>query len=343
MNDILQDISESLMIPYDDIIKSFDKLKSQGYICTFAASLKELADKKQPVRLAGVPPIDSDSPSEVSFGPFVLEREHYERVSSSITDSDALRIYLGFTRLSYEKTGNAAVGYHFEAEEEALCEFLSLMDLWDIEHPVVYEHFVWILPTEECKQLVEEIMGETFVQDDFSWWNARIDLGKGIMPTTIDHYPNGYGLVPDVVIDRWAKYLPGAVFSALFLLYMRATTGGGFRTFSNLSEIVEVIDRSLTIELTSDADRELLIKELCDFNRLPYPVGAHTAFDYLCKIGFIVISQYRTQVEYSLATDIPLPEDVLHTPKGWEDRVDKYLSTGSVLFSYLTLEEIVTD
>jgi hypothetical protein len=351
MNDVLQEFSKSLVLPPDEVIEAFDELKSKGLICTLAESPKDLNDRKYPVRLAGIPPIDSDTPSLISFGPFAMKREHYERVCSAITDPDALKTFLGFARLIYEKTGAAVEGYHFEADEETLSAFLSLIDLWDVEHPLVCDSFVWILPTDDCRQYVEKIVGEAFEPDDFSWWNARLDLGSEIIPTTLNDYPESYGLVPlDLLAGHWAKYLPSAITATLLALYSSATTGGEFRAFNTLTEILEIITQSLGADEategpdeSSTADRNLLIKELCDFNSLPYPVDAHTAFDYLCGSGFILVDHEGTRVEYSLAKEPPLPEDVLTIPDGWEERVSWYLSTGSILFSYLTIEEIVAD
>jgi hypothetical protein len=138
---------------------------------------------------------------------------------------------------------------------------------------------------------------------------------------------------------------------AVTLLYMRATTGGTFRAFSSLAEILDIINQGMerlgpakdAKSVRSEPDRELLIKELCDFNDLPYPIDAATTFDYLHRLGFVVPEQSGKKVEYSLAQELPSPEEVLSFPPDWEDRVDKFLTTGSVLFSYLSLEEIVAD
>jgi hypothetical protein len=182
VNNPLYELSKSLNLPIEDVGKAFEELKSKGLFCTPARSAKEFASNKYPIRLAGSPPTSSNNPAEVSFGPFALERKHYEYLWETVTDPDALSVLLGFVRLAYEKVGVTKENYEVEAEEDVLYEFLSLMPLWDSDNPVVGEHFVWILPTNECKDAVQSITGESYNENDFSWWNVRIDLERVSKP-----------------------------------------------------------------------------------------------------------------------------------------------------------------
>jgi hypothetical protein len=144
MPDELFELSKSIGLPIDDVLKAFLELKSKGWLYTPAKTAKEFATRKYPFRLVFMPPLGLKKPSEVSFGPFPVRREHYEAAKENLNDSDVLRVYLGFVRLAYEKTGTMVEGYHFEAKDESLNNFLALMDMWDTDSPVAYE------PSKKC-------------------------------------------------------------------------------------------------------------------------------------------------------------------------------------------------
>jgi hypothetical protein len=340
-------------MPVEDAANAFTELKSKGILCTPAMSAAELTERQWPVRVVGVPATDPDRPSVISFGPFALDRERFDMLKEAVEDSDQLRVLLGFVRLEFEKTGLGATdGYVVEAEEDDLDRFLATMAYWDIDQPVIGEDFVWILPTVECRRLVEQITEESYSEDDYSWWDVRVDLGEGIKPRTAVDYPDRYSAVPNALIDSWMRYLPSRTSIVLMSLYQQATQGGTFKALGSFSDTLAAIVRAFeqahrfqdsTKLETSYPDRELLIKELHLHNELPYPVDAATTLDYLQRIGFIVSNQSGTNIEYSLIEE-PVPaHEVIAIPTGWEEKTNKFLATGSILFAYLSLEEIVTD
>lgn len=340
-------------MPVEDAIKAFDELRSKGVFYTPAKSTAELTAGQWPIRVVGVPPTNPDKPSVVSFGPFALERERFEQLKAALEDPDVFRVALGFVRLEFEKTGLGATGqYQVEAEEDILNQFLASMAYWDIDHPIVGELFVWIVPTEECKHLAERITEKDYAEDDFSWWDVQIDLGEAITPYTAADYPDRYRIIPNELTDSWMRCLPSRIAAVLMFLYGQATRGGTFKSFGGLTEVLEAIEQGFEwadqLESgpgirTTEPDRELLIKELYDHNNLPYPVDAATTLDYLQRVGFIVSKQNGTDLVYSLTEEPASAEKVLNIPPGWEYKMNKFLATGSVLFAYLSLEEIARD
>lgn len=341
-------ISGQLAIPLEDFEASFKELKRGGLIFTYAETPEEFSKKKFPLRMVGKPPVNPDNPSVVSLGPFAIKRETYEQAKKEINNPDTFKAYLGFLRLVFEKTGGAVEGYRLEATEEKLDEFISTIDFWDTENPVICEFYVWILPNEKCRKFVENITGKRFRKDDFSWWNTNIELGEGFTPSTINDYPEQYGAIPNDLIDKWARYLPTAAWHTAMFLYQRITRNNNSDfTFENIDQLLsglkEGIDKSgAKIGKTNDilVDRELLAKELCDFNSLTYPTSEATMLEFLQQIGFILIFQSRGKVVYSLTKHLPRPKKVLKISKQWEEKMDKFVSSGTILFAYLNIDEI---
>ena len=210
------------------------------------------------------------------------------------------------------------------------------------------ETTVWIIPNNKAKQAVEKTLGKRFSRNDFSWWNIRFDLGKEIEPTTITDYPDQYSILPTDLTGPWGRYLPMIAWSVTISLYSEMTKGGVFRKFSNLADVLDKIQKGIEHSQSpshdlqaSFHDRELLIKELCDYNSLTYPVDSTTMLEFLQQIGFIQVNQSQGQIEYLLTGEIINPQKLLKMPKKWEERMDKFLTNGSVLFSYLSVDEIV--
>lgn len=344
-----QKISGELAMPIEDFEASFESLKRMGVIFTFAKNPRDFGRKKFPIRLIGKPPVSPDDPAAVSFGPFAVKREIYDQARESNANPDIFKAYLGLLRLIFEKTGGTVEGYRFEAKEEKVDEFISTIDFWDVENPVICELFVWIIPNEKCKQFVEELTGKKYGKDDYSWWNTKLDLGEDFIPSTMNDYPDQYGLIPSDLIDKWARYLPTIAWQTTMFLYQKVTRNNNMDfAFQNLdhllSEIKDGIEKSgLKTEKIEGSlvDRELLAKELCDLNSLTYPINETTMLEFLQQIGFIFVSQSKGRVTYKLVENLPSPKKILRIPKNWESKMNKFVSSGTILFAYLSTEEIV--
>jgi hypothetical protein len=350
MTDFLFEFSKSMGMPINDVLEAFQSLKSSGFMYTPAKTAKEFATRKYPFRVAGMPPEGLRGQSEVSFGPFAIEREFFERVRENLQEPDVFQVYLAYIRLAYEKMGGLVGGaYQFQtSEEDSLDSFLSMIELWDTDKPVICERFVWITPNEKCKRAVEKMLGKKFAKNDYSWWNIRFDLGTDITLTTPSDYPEEYSLLPSELTGPWAKYLPAQTQYVIMFLYLEMTKGGKLKSFSSLNDVLQKIQELLDEKErpkkgfpASFFDRELLIKELYDYNSLTYPVDATSTLEFLQQTGFIKVIQSKGSVDYVLTAEIENPKKILKVPKGWDARMSKFLTSGSVLFSYLSTEEII--
>lgn len=303
--------------------------------------------RRYPVRMFGFAPSGLKKASEVSFGPFPVDRQVYERCKQNLPSDGAFRAFLGFVRLSYEKTGGLMRDYRFAADDEGLTTFIGLMRMWDVHHPAIYGDIFWILPNDEAKRTVEDMSGKKFRVRDSRWWNIRLDLGKAFKATTADDYPDEFSLIPTELTGPWARYLPMQTYLVICRLYLKMTRGGKLKPFSALETVLQSIEEAIDIEgskpeLTgSSFDRELLIKELCEYNGLTYPVDPVTTLEFLQQTAFVQVAQAERQVQYSLAPKVLSPRKLLKIPRKWETRMDTFLKNNSALFSYLTIDEII--
>lgn len=340
-----EEISRQLALPIEDFAVAFEELKRKGFLFTFAKTPDEFSKKNYPVRLIGRPAVNPNSPSVVSFGPFAVERKQYENAKENIKNSDTFKTYLGFLRLIFEKTGGSVEGYKFQAQEEKLYEFISTIEYWDTENPIICELFIWILPNKKGKNLIEKITGKKFRENDYSWWDTHIDLGEGITPTTTNDYPEQYGYIPNDLVDKWARYLPTIVWNTTMLLYQNITRNNNFDLSYNSIELLLENIRQVMQKLglkdkekdTTSIDREFLVKELFDINSIIYPTNELSMLECLQQLGFVL----NHELNYSLTKKLPEPKKTLKIPKEWESKMDKFVGTGSILFSYLNTDEIL--
>lgn len=345
---VLHDLSYATLLPHDEAEEIYRLLLRRGVIFTKALSVEDSLSERYPVRLAYIGPSADRSPSEVSLGPFAIRREEFPKLlkAREKLEEEAFLALMAFKRLEYEKLGavrRGKKGFAFRADDDSLYEFLSIASFWDVNNPVVCEDFVWILPGEDCKRFAESLTGQSFSENDYRWWNVYIDYGATFQPETPKDYPQDYSLFPQDLFVRWMRYLTPWTTDALIALYIEASKGGELTPFTDFKELLRVINQALVLAHDDPLpDRQLLIKELYDFNALPYPVDAESVFDFLCAVGFLKVKQNALKVEYWLTEDMPDPEEVLSFPENWEKRVDKFLVTGSVLFSYLSVEEIIS-
>jgi hypothetical protein len=325
VSDDLLEFVKILGLPIDESSKAFDELKTKGIVYTPAKNLEDFTSLKYPFRIAGMPPRGLLKPSEVSFGPFPVEEKVYQEAKKNLTESDSLQVFLGFIRLAYEKTGAMVSGYRFASSDDPLIHFLGLMEMWDIHNPVICEQFLWITPNIRAKQAVEKMLEKKFPKNDFSWWDVRFDLGDDFNPTTVSDYPEEFSISPVNLTGPWGRYLPTSAWAVLLFLYPEMTKGGIFREFENLRDVFNKIERGIehikkpNYDLQASVhDKELLVKELCDYNFLTYPVDSTTLLEFLQQIGFIKVNQSQGQIKYLLAKEVISPKSLLKM-KEWTD------------------------
>lgn len=343
---------KDLLVPPKEIKKAYKELKKSGFVYSMAKDYKDIGKKKYPVRAVYSAPSLDLKDNEITLGPFPLSIEHYKHTIETLqaecnaTDgTDAFVAYLGLMKLQYEKTGITGEDYHFSASDESLVPLLNLLAYFEIDNPYIGDNFVWFYPKEKCKIIVQNQKGKQPKSGDYSWWNAVVNLGADIKLTDLDDYPDMYSLHPTDLTAKWSKYLPHHVLVTLGILYMKYTVGGTLKPFGRVSVALKALDENIDKHKDqkeysgSFPDRELLLKELYDYNGFDYPVDAKTMFDFLEGLGFIDATTKNNKAIYSLAYDLPDPKARLKFPKGWHDRAKAYLMTGTILFSYLDADE----
>jgi hypothetical protein len=277
--------------------------------------------------------------NEVTCGPFPIKRDYYEYLQSELPKGGARTVYYALLKVEFEKTGATAGVLGVRHDLESIQRLTGLMSTFDIEHPHVRDFLVWICPTDQCRLVIGHLLGRVFRPNDFSWWNAVLPLAPTfdteLLPGTADRM----SLLP-TFLSVWSTYMPHWIELAVFHLYAEFTRGGKFSPLSR-TQAVSVIRTAWRNEDPigkSDADREVLIKELCESSGVTYPTDAESSFEYLAQIG-IVVQKEGVPGTYTLAQEPPNLERILRIPPGWRKRAAAYVRSGSVLFSYLRPEE----
>lgn len=346
-------LSEDLSIPIDGVVQAADELASAGYAFLPAPAQVQRTSGTITFRILGRPPTDPHRSGLLSLGAFPVKPDYYNRLTADLSEGlseGALRLVLGIAKLAFESTGGVIEdGFTFQADDESLGALLSLMDNWDINNPVVVGDYYWIAPAPECKLIAEKLTGKSFSEHDYSWWDIIVDLGGSLTTESVEESDDWLKRSKELS-QTWARYLPAQAHIALVIMYLKATLNDEPWAFTSLEQVIAFVEdtfhaaSSRAEQPLSEAmgpDRELLIKELFDYNNYPYPVDAISMFDFLNRVGFIYIDQSGGTTSYALAEEVPRAAPCFLFPPQWEERLQKYLTTGSVLFSYLSLDEIV--
>lgn len=249
----MYDLSNKLGMPKTQTAEGFRQLVCKGFLFTFTKTVSEITSGKAAYRLATQSPIWDAPKNAISLGPFAISRKFYEDgylVLRETLSQEALTLYMSFKKIEYEKMGVVESedylnkGFRVSSDDDTLASLMELMRFWDIFNPLVYEHFVWIVPTEECRQLAEEISKKKYRRNDYRWWDVGINLSNNFEPASIDDFPNLYSYIPTELTQKWLKYLPGQIHEILVLLYAEVTKGGQTKPSISRDKIFEVIQKT---------------------------------------------------------------------------------------------------
>jgi len=346
---ITKKITDELLLPKDEIKKSFKVLRDKGILYTEAPSVDDVGKKEFPIRMVGQAPAANLKKNEITIGPFPIEKEHYLQLKKRFgSDKGIWATYLSLIKMQYEKIGGLIEGYGIKTDTKSkgLVLVVNLLNLFNIKNPMVFKDFVWFCPNEKCKKIFTKGIKKKFLKDDFSWWNIYINVGPEINLETVDDHSEHFSKIPNNLF-YWMKYFPVYIGHIVMRLYSVGSKGLNLKPFSDISGILEIIEKEIDNSKSKrddvNPDRELLIKELLDYNNIVYPVDAKSVFDFLCRIKIISVQKTKSGIAYVLAEDIKHPYKILKIPSEWEERAEKYIKTGSVLFVYFNdIDEILS-
>lgn len=315
---------------------------------TPAKTVQEFITGAYPVRLAPIGPT-SEERSVLTTGPFAISREFYEEYfvrAKAILPPDALGVWMTIKRVEYEKCG-AITNHAFtiRSDEDSFIEVARLSGIYDLYRPHVFSDFVWFDVTDEYKSKGESVLDPEQATREFWWWWVRVDFDEGFVPPIPSDQPEELSLIPEWFFTIQKKYLPEVVITLLPKLFCHLTLGLKLENLVlSADELANIINsvfeqQAYPSDDTEAIDRALLVKELCDFNGHTYPIDTETTISYLESMG--IISATKNSIGYELATEFTIPTEFTITDE-WEEKFYTFVETGSVLFAYMSLEEIVT-
>ncbi len=346
----LQEMCLHLGISKDVLIQTFSLLKEQGLIFTPALNASEFVSNDYPVRLAVIGPT-ADDKHELSTGPFAISRHFYETyflgVQAKLKDAEVLSVLSTFMRVEYEKFGvrssRSKGNFSIVAEDDSFYSVAQMSGIYDLSQPYVYTDYVWFDVTEEFRENGQaEMSEEETIAGEYWWWNTKIAFDEGFDPSVPK--PEDYILIPDWFYELPKRYLPEITQHLLLRLFSHLTLGlRSDNLIISRRELAEIIELLLEEYAehdhgTENIDRELLVKELCDYNGHVYPVDIDTYISYLQSTSFILPTENESV--YKVAEDWTA-SSVFSIPPKWEEKYIKFVETGSVLFGYLSIDEIV--
>lgn len=348
INSNIQDICSHLGMSKAAFNEGFSELKRRGFLFTPAKTVKEFITDEYPTRLAMIGPT-SEQPNVLSTGPFAVSRAFYDQYflkMKSLLSADALGVLLMFKRVEYEKFGAFRdQSITIESDEDSFIDVACTSGIYDLSQPHVYSDFVWFDVTDEYKTKGQPDLETEKSVSEFWWWRVLIEFDEGFIPPIPSDQPEDYSLIPDWYFEFPKRYMPEVIVQLLLKLFSHVTLGLDIENLVlDEDELIEIIDSifdqyAYSSESAEAIDRELLVKELCDYNGYTYPIDAKTTISYLRSTGFISTTENQTTYELTMTFEIPAEFTVTDE---WEEKFCKFVETGSVLFAYMSFEEIVT-
>lgn len=334
-----ESLEELLLMPEEDVRRSFDKFKKIGLIFTPHDEWESISEPPiQDLRLIGARPSGLAS-DHLSFGPFPVELSYYHEIKELIYESEEMCegvVLLAILKIQYELTGKAEKHFNFQFDgvlekSKTFLRVCGLIELYEIFNPHITEHYAWFYPSD---RLGKEIAGNKSKFNYLCWIYAeKFDEQFSF---TVD--VSGQALIPRQLADKWAQYLPQQSYTLIMELCHAQTRGDEFVEFESEEECLQRIKGILKpiAELEINPDRELLINELFSLNRVKYPNSYFDHYILLKNIGFIKMHESKCILD----GDLRDPEELLKKiPKEWKRRADLYKITGSALIGYLKGDE----
>ena len=347
INSNFQDACKHIGVSKSAFKGCFSELKKRGLLFTPAKTAGDFIEKEYPARIAFIGPTAHDR-NVLSTGPFAISKKFYLNaflnLKSQLSEGE-LVVFMALKWVEYEKQGAALEKpYTIESKDDEIISVAQMFGVYDLTSPHVYKDFVWFDVKQEFKT---KGFSATFQEEptkEFWWWKGLCDFEEGFMPTIPADNPESLSLVPNWFQELPKRYFPRIVHYVLLELFLCLTVGlkvdglkiKKFKLLEIMREIISKYD--FPENHAEEVDGELLVKELCDYNGYIYPVDEQATFNYLKSLGVIKNKHGSSAVifvgEFKFSANFLVPED-------WEERYNKYVETGSILFSYLSVDEIV--
>lgn len=345
LNNFKEKISKDLLMSKNRIKEAYSELLRKGFL--FTENFNDDSIDLINLRLLYSAPANGLADNQITIGPFPLKLKDYKYIKNIASKDGQQSVLLAFKKLQYEKTGNTEGEYQFIGDDESIAFISGLIeDFFEINNPYHASDIVWFYPKSSYKEkIISTFLPNQELIDDLQWWNIAIELSGDCNFNTKPKSEEDYILIPNEIIGEWYRYLPRYLPMIITKLYCKKSKGMNFQQFKDKLEIIEIIDNEIKnkIDDIGCPDRELIIKELLNFNKLEYPIDSEAICDLLIKIGIIDVKYEGIRVNYFISNgeSIKLPSEVLTIPKNWDDKLDHYLNTGSILLSYLNIDEII--
>lgn len=327
---------------------AFSELKERGLLFTPAKTVQDFISDQYPIRLAIIGPT-SEQPNVLSTGPFAVSREYYDKhflQMKSRLSPEVLSVLITFKRVEYEKFGTILnQSITIESDEDSLIKVAQMSGIFDLSRPHIYSDYVWFDVTHEYKTEGQLALEPEQPPREYWWWREIIEFDEGFVPPIPSDRPEDFVLIPEWIFEIPQRYLPEMIVLLLPKLFSYLTLGLKIENLAlNVDDLLGIIDSffdeyNYPNDHTEAVDRELLVKELCDYNGYTYPVDVQTTISYLESIG--IVSTIENQTTYELASTFEIPSEFSVTDE-WEEKFHKFVETGSVLFAYMSYEEIVS-
>lgn len=349
------DLSDLFLWPKKDAEKVFLELRRTGLMFTPHERFEQFCNNPYDAWLVYSLHTKHLKKNEIVLGPFPLltdEYAHFKNFLASVKAKERnhyLLILLSFRKLEYDKTGFTGKDFAIRMDNKytTLTSLANILSLYELDNPYIGKYYTWFYPGKKMKKKIEKIEKAIIPDNDFSWWKSKVDLKVKIDSPTLFDKKRNYFLVP--ILDEWYKYLPDNVPLIIYHLCYKLCQGGFFKELDAVSDIISLIregrhkfkERGVRKHRYSKVDRELLIKELLEYNNLQYPTSDDEILDFLVKLEFITVVKKKGKVKYRMNKNIPSAKNKIKEPPRWRNKTRRFIEKGTIIFDYIELEELL--
>ena len=322
---------DNLLIPKLDKDEATKNLLNKGFIFTRNPDMYEMNDMWF-VYSNHCRHLKKD---ELCAGPFPIHTKEYEHILENNLPKQAKIILLGFRKLEYDRTGQTGNEFKLRVDKQnnEIIILASILDSYDLNNPYVGKEYTWFFVKDSMRNKLLKNNTISKSMSRYGWWKTRIKLEQPLDSKDFTHQKEFFS-VPH--IEDIEHLLPFEITAIIMELSYRLNPSGKFLR-AKKTEILWYIEQAKkkinsgnnNKDILYLPDREVLIKELLEFNNLTYPCTTNEVFDFLLKIEMLVSE--KDDFEFLYGFNKKIPKVKFNKPNGWDEKASSFIEEGNIL------------
>jgi hypothetical protein len=188
-----------------------------------------------------------------------------------------IKVILAFKKFQYELSGDTNQEFSIETKSElesdpSFLRMYDLIDFFEYKTPFFTELFAWIYPSNKMTKL----FGVKKSKYNHLCWSQYERMKSNLVFKF-----NETTFTTPKILDEWIKYLPAESYKIALKMFRQAASNTTL-IYETDEECLKVIEGEISDKI-ENADRELILNELCSVNNIPLSSHLRRLFRFIFK------------------------------------------------------------